>query len=162
MVWRLWSSVCFNPQFAVFEIGEFSLLVVELNLTSLSNGQIRRDSNAFSPEKVPESSVSQDFHSVAPSVEFHNQRPWLITALSGGTDPMRSLYVGVVPGSRGAALIQHINDHVSVRSVVVSCQFPSTPRKLRLHLRETMSVEFSSCSSRSSRCLMLSLSSCSC
>ena len=49
-VGRVWSSVCFNPQFAVFEIGEFSLLVVELNLTSLSNGQIRRDSNAFSSE----------------------------------------------------------------------------------------------------------------
>ena len=47
---RVWSSVCFNPQFAVFEIGEFSLLVVELNLTSLPSGQIRRDSNAFSPE----------------------------------------------------------------------------------------------------------------
>ena len=50
MVGRVLSSVCFNPQFAVFEIGEFSLLVVELNLTSLSSGQIRHDSNAFSPE----------------------------------------------------------------------------------------------------------------
>ena len=49
-VGRVWSSVCFNPQFAVFEIGEFSLLVVDLNLTSLSSGQIRRDSNAFSSE----------------------------------------------------------------------------------------------------------------
>ena len=49
-VGRVWSSVCFNPQFAVFEIGEFSLLVVELILTSLSSGQVRRDSNAFSPE----------------------------------------------------------------------------------------------------------------
>ena len=37
-VGRVWSSVCFNPQFAVFEIGEFSLLVVELNVTSLSSG----------------------------------------------------------------------------------------------------------------------------
>ena len=50
MVWRLWSSVCFNLQFAVFEIGEFSLLMVELSLTSLLSGQIRRYSNAFSPE----------------------------------------------------------------------------------------------------------------
>ena len=49
-VGRGWSSVCFNPQFAVFEIGEFSLLVVELNLTSLPSGQIRRDSNAVSSE----------------------------------------------------------------------------------------------------------------
>ena len=49
-VGRGWSSVCCNLQFAVFEIGEFSFLVVELNLTSLSSGQIRRDSNAFSPE----------------------------------------------------------------------------------------------------------------
>ena len=49
-VLRVWSSVCFNPQFAVFEIGEFSLLVVQMNLTSLLSGQIRRDSNAFSPE----------------------------------------------------------------------------------------------------------------
>ena len=123
-VGEVWSSVCFNPQFAVFEIGEFSLLVVELNLTSLSNGQIRRDSNAFSPEQVPESSVSQDFHSVTPSVEFHNQRLWLVAALSVGADLMRSLYVRMVPGSRGAALIQYIHDHVGVRSVVTSCRFP--------------------------------------
>ena len=32
-VGRGWSSVFFNPQFAFFEIGEFSLVVVELNLT---------------------------------------------------------------------------------------------------------------------------------
>ena len=50
MVRRVWSSVCFYPQFADFEKGEFSLLVVELNLTSLSSGQIRRDSNAFSSD----------------------------------------------------------------------------------------------------------------
>ena len=49
-VWRVWSSVCFNPQYAVFEIREFSFLVVELNLTSVSSGQIRRYANAFSPE----------------------------------------------------------------------------------------------------------------
>ena len=49
-VGEVWSSVCFNPQFAVFEIGEFSLLMVELSLTSLLSGQIRRYSNAFSPE----------------------------------------------------------------------------------------------------------------
>ena len=123
-VGRVWSSVCFNPQFAVFEIGEFSLLVLELNLTSLSSSQVRRDSNAFSPEQIPENSVRQDFHSVTPSVEFHNQRPWLVDALSAGADPMCSLYVRVVPGSRGAALIQYIHDHVGVRSVVVSCRFP--------------------------------------
>ena len=49
-VGRVWPSVRFNPQFAVFEMGAFSLLVVDLNLTSLSSGQIRRDSNAFFPE----------------------------------------------------------------------------------------------------------------
>ena len=46
---RVRSSV-FNPQFAILEIGEFALLVVELDLVPLSSGQIRRDSDPFLSE----------------------------------------------------------------------------------------------------------------
>ena len=114
----------FNPQFAILEVGEFALLVVVLDLVPLSSGQIRRDSDRFLSEQIPEGSVGQDFHSVAPPVEFHGQGPWLVAALSAGTYPMRSLYIGVFPSSRGAALVQCINDLVDVGSVIVSCWFP--------------------------------------
>ena len=58
-------------------MGEFALLMVELDLAPLSSGQIRRASDPLSSEQIPESSVDQDFHSVAPPVEFHDQGPWL-------------------------------------------------------------------------------------